>query len=72
MYDKRVDYLHELEKASVSIVSQISNKYHVEFNLAAYALTRLLQDDIVTAVLIDRGVTGVHDYLVPVDGEDIK
>lgn len=72
MYDKRIDYLHELEKTSVSVASQIAHKYDVELNLAAYALTKMLKDDIVVAVLIDRGVTGIHDYLTPIDDEDMK
>lgn len=72
MYDKRMNYLDELDKTSVSIVSQIAHKYDVEINLAAYALDKMLKDDIVVAVLIDRGVTGIHDYLTPVDDEDMK
>lgn len=72
MYDKNVNYHCQLEVTVDSLISQYEKKYHVDANQAAYVLNKVLDQDIVACILIDRGLASVSDYLTACKDDDMK
>lgn len=64
MYNKHLNYSSKLNDRLQDLVYQLSVKHDIDLNLAAYCIYRLIEEDIVLSVIMDRSKSFIIDEVL--------